>query len=144
MTDPAVQQQLVPLLRQVGIFSRCTDKELMIVARKSTVRDFAAGERILTQGEMGDELFLVLAGSARVEGLTGKEVTFGPGDHFGELAALLPAPRISDVVAVERTLTASMQRDVVYSLFDAIPGVARKMLEGLAASLRESHQVPAV
>jgi len=137
MSDPAMHEQLVPLLRQVGLFSRCSDYDLQVVARKATVREVPRGERIIAKGDVGSELFIVLLGEARAEVDGDPGVAFGPGDHFGELAALLPAPRTTDVVAADRTLLAVLSGDQVYSLLDVIPGAARKMLEGLAGTLRD-------
>jgi CRP-like cAMP-binding protein len=136
MTSPSIEDQLIPLLRNVGLFSRCSDADLRMVARRATVREAPREARIITEGDLGSELYIVLLGSAEVR--SGGEVTatFGPGDHFGELAALLPAPRTADVVATDRTLLAILTRDQVYSLLDVVPGAARKMLEGLAGSLR--------
>jgi CRP/FNR family cyclic AMP-dependent transcriptional regulator len=137
MTTPSIEDQLIPLLRGVGLFSRCSDADLRMVARRATVREVSRDERILTEGELGSELYIVLLGGAEARSGGVATVSFGPGDHFGELAALLPAPRTSDVVATDRTLLAILTRDQVYSLLDVVPGAARKMLEGLAGSLRD-------
>jgi CRP-like cAMP-binding protein len=142
MTGQAVSDQLVPLLRQVGLFSRCTDYDLTIVARRAEVLEVASGDRIVTEGEMGSDLYLVLLGGAAAVTDGQVSVSFGPGDHFGELAALAPAPRTTDVVATDRTVLAVLGHDQVYSLLDVIPGVARKMLEGLADGFRRSLVSP--
>lgn len=57
MTNPSIEDQLVPLLRGVGLFSRCSDADLRLVARRATVREAARDERILTEGELGSELY---------------------------------------------------------------------------------------
>jgi CRP-like cAMP-binding protein len=58
------------------------------------------------------------------------------------LAALVPAPRTSDVVTTEPSQLAVLTRSQVYLLIDAIPGMAQKMIEGLAISLRDRIQSP--
>lgn len=137
MADPALYDDLVPLLGKVALFSRCNDYELRIVARKVEVREYAEGDHIITKGEDSTELFMVLDGAAQAF-LDGQpRVSFGPGDVFGELAALVPAPRTSDVIALQPTRVATLERSQVYLLLDAIPGVARKMIEGLASSLQD-------
>lgn len=142
MTGPAVSDQVVPLLRRVGLFSRCTDYDLEVVARRAAVLEVARGDRIVAQGDLGSDLYLVLLGGAVAVSDGEVSVSFGPGDHFGELAALAPAPRTTDVVATDRTLLAVLGHDQVYSLLDVIPGVARKMLEGLADGFRRSLVSP--
>jgi CRP-like cAMP-binding protein len=132
--------QMIPLLQRVGLFSRCTEYELKVVARKSEIREVSTGDAIISRGDESSELFLLLQGTADV--VTDGEVhhTFGVGEYFGELAALSPAPRTSDVVATAPTLLAVVEREQVLSLVDSIPGVGRKMLEGLASSLRDRYQ----
>lgn len=139
MLDQAVVDQLVPHLRNVGLFSRCSEYELGLIARKCELRRAAAGEHIVTKGDHGSEMYLLLGGSATAVETDGSpRATFGPGDYFGELAALLPAQRSSDVVADADVVAAVLGTDEVYLLLDTVPGVARKMLEGLAASLRSA------
>jgi CRP/FNR family transcriptional regulator, cyclic AMP receptor protein len=142
MADPALIDELIPLLRTVGVFSRCSDYDLTVVARKATIREVPAGVKVITQGEDSSEMFLVLRGGAVA--VMGEQVvnTFGPGGLFGELAALVPAPRTSDVVTTEPSQLAVLSRSQVYLLIDAIPGVAQKMIEGLAINLRDRIQAP--
>jgi CRP-like cAMP-binding protein len=138
MAEKDLYGQMIPLLRRVGLFSRCTDYELKVIARKSELRKVSEGETVISRGEESSELYIVLEGSADVVDDGEVVHSFGVGEYFGELAALSPAPRTSDVVATSPSLFAVVERDQVFSLVDTIPGVARKMLEGLAGSLRES------
>lgn len=140
MADPALHDEMVPLLSQVGLFSRCSDYELSIVARKAELREVPAGAKVIAEDEESSEMFLVLRGGAEAI-MDGKVVnTFGPGGVFGELAALVPAPRTSDVVTTAPSTLGVLSRSQVYLLIDAIPGVAQKMIEGLAISLRDRIQ----
>ena len=137
MADQSFYDRVVPLLRNVGLFSRCTDYELKVVARNCTMREMSAGDRIIAKGNESDEMFLVLDGSAGAANDGQVFHTFGAGEYFGELAVLRPAPRVSDVVAVSDGLLAVLGRNEVMLLLDAIPGVAKAMLQGLADTVRE-------
>jgi CRP-like cAMP-binding protein len=137
--DQAVIDQLVPHLRAVALFSRCSDYELGVVARRCELHRAAPGERIVAGGEFGSEMFILLSGSATATDQDGaSRAEFAVGDYFGELAALLPAERSSDVVASTDVVAAVLGTDELYMLLDTVPGVARKMLEGMAASLRSA------
>jgi CRP-like cAMP-binding protein len=137
VADVVLYDELIPLLHGVRIFSRCDDLDLKAVAREAEVRDVPEGEKVIAQGEDTTEMFLILRGGA--DAVRGDEVqaTFGPGDVFGELAALVPAPRTTDVVTNAPSTLAVLNRNQVYLLTDAIPGVARKMIEALASGLRD-------
>lgn len=137
MADAAFYEQVVPLLKNVGLFCRCTDYELKVVARNCVTRAIAPGDRIIAVGEESDQMYLLLSGTADAM-LDGKVLhTFHAGDHFGELALLLPAPRTSDVVASSEGLLAVLGRNEMMLLIDTIPGVAKNMLQGLAQTVRE-------
>jgi CRP-like cAMP-binding protein len=130
-------------LARAVLFSRCSDGECRQIAAKAEIRSVASGGRIIEKGAEGSEMFLVLDGTADAV-LDGQVVnTFGPGEYFGELSALAPAPRTSDVVATSPCRLAVLSRGNVLLLVNAVPGVAAKMLEGLAIGLRERIQTPA-
>jgi CPA2 family monovalent cation:H+ antiporter-2 len=142
MTVPADRNELVPLLRGVGLFSRCTDHDLAVVAKRVSLRAVPAGGHVVRQGEAGSELFLVLRGAAAVveAGMSGPR--FEVGSSFGELAVLAPAPRTTDVVAVEDCELAVLDRAGVMLLLGAVPGIAPAMLQGLAESFRARLLAP--
>lgn len=70
-------------------------------------RDFAAGERILAQGDPAECMFLVESGSCRVmRDVDGEEVLvaeLGPGETIGEAGVLFGRPRNATVYAREAT-----------------------------------------
>ena len=75
-------------LRRVPLFGRLDPEDLQRVAGVADERDFAAGQVIVAEGEVGDELFVLLEGTVRVEraeadGSTRILRTYGPGDHSG-------------------------------------------------------------
>src|SRR5947209_5335318 len=83
-------------LATVPLFAGCHPSDLGMVARKCEVREVSAGTVLIRAGEPDDEFFLLLSGSAE----RGRPDTHArkmlPGDYFGELAILDPAPRSLD------------------------------------------------
>ena len=65
---------------------------------------YAAGDRIIAEGEPGDTAYVIVAGSVEVSiGEAGKVRTLGtlgPGDVFGEMSLIDPGPRSATVRAV--------------------------------------------
>ena len=68
------------------------------------LREYDAGERVITQGEKGDCVLIILRGTAiaRVRDAPADRVPvgeFGPGDIVGEMSLVTDEPRTADVVA---------------------------------------------
>jgi len=137
MTDQLELDDLAPLLRRVDMFSRCTDGECRQIARHADIRAVPDGTRLITAGDEGSDMFVLLAGGADVVADGEVRHTFSPGDFFGELAALAPAPRTTDVVATGACTVAVLRRADLHRVVETVPGAAFKMLEGLASRLRE-------
>jgi hypothetical protein len=88
-------------------------RSIMRGGRRPELRRLSAGERLTTQHEHGDELFLVLDGVLRVDvdGRTIAEV--GPGAVLGERALLEDGARTATLTAVTGCLVAVAASDAV-------------------------------
>jgi CRP/FNR family cyclic AMP-dependent transcriptional regulator len=99
---------LTQVLAKVPLFQGLSKRQLQGLAATATQRTYAAGDRIVTQGQGGIGLFVILSGSAQAihTAAEGQEIvvnTFGPTDFFGELAMLNDEPRTASVVATADT-----------------------------------------
>ena len=93
-----------PLRSNVELLKALTDDQLSRVAEAVKVVGFKRGERIISKGELGAELFFVRTGAVRCFGATAagaalEDVVIDAGGHFGERALLLGAPRAANVEA---------------------------------------------
>jgi CRP-like cAMP-binding protein len=75
-------------LATTGLFRALDPAQGSKLARDSQIRTAAVGEPVTTRWSAGRDFFVILEGRARVE--RGDEVVgeIGPGEFFGELAAL--------------------------------------------------------
>ena len=80
MADPKVK-----LLRNVPLFSGCTDKELAFIATRADEVDLPAGKVLCKRGESGGDFFVIVEGRVDVDAPNRKR-ELGPGDFFGEIA----------------------------------------------------------
>jgi len=92
-------------LSKVSILENLDKWERLTVADALEAVSFEDGDVVVTQGESGNDFFIILDGSAivtqfRNEGDEGVEVgRLGPSDYFGEIALLLDRPRAATVTA---------------------------------------------
>jgi len=125
----------VERLKAVDPLSDCTPAQLEEVARLAERIQVAEGEVLTREGRIGREFFLILAGTAAVTQKGRRVNTLGPGDFFGELAALNPGPR-------NATVTALSELDVLiigpreFSAMVDIPGFRDALLRSMARRLR--------
>ncbi len=127
-------------LASVSVFSLCSKRELKLVAKLAKTKPVRAGVTLMTEGEQGESLFVILSGGATVTKARRKIAEIGPGEVVGELAPLSKAPRNATVVVRSDSVVAELSRRDLYRLIDDAPGFSRKLLEALANRLRESDR----
>ncbi|MDQ4034376.1 MAG: HEAT repeat domain-containing protein [Chloroflexota bacterium] len=90
-------------LRRVPLFDRLAPEDLQRVAAVASERRYAPHEALLTEGDFGDELVIIVEGDVLVVQGVGPDArlirTYTGGDHIGELAVLRAQPRAATVVA---------------------------------------------
>lgn len=122
----------------VPLFAEFSSDELRTVIVACTRLHVDAGARLARQGDMGEELYLILEGNAEAR-VTGCGVArlqliemFGRGDFFGELSVLTGNPRASDVVATSDLDLLFFDRATLLKFMKRKPGVAAKLLLNIA------------
>lgn len=129
--------QVTTHLSAVRLFEACGKKELRAIAKTAKIANVHRGTQIVTEGEPGDTMYVVLVGTARVSRGGRKLAVIGPGDAFGELALLSKGPRTASVVALSDMEVAIIARRQLAGLLADAPTFARKLLESLANVVRE-------
>ena len=132
------RDQFIEHLAQVPLFSALSRKELGLVARRAEDVVVPAGKVLVSEGETGQQFFVIMSGTASLTRRGRKIATLGPGNSFGELAILDKYPRNATAVAdTPMELIVLGQREFA-GLIDDVPGFARKLLANLASRLRAS------
>jgi CRP/FNR family cyclic AMP-dependent transcriptional regulator len=125
----------VDRLRGVKEFSGGADVELAQVAELAEHVHVLAGEILTKEGRIDREFFLILSGAVSVT-QKGRQVNLlGPGEFFGELAAVHPGPRNATVTAItdlEVLIIGSRE----LSTISEIPSFREALLQGMARKLR--------
>ena len=113
--------------------SHVNRKQLEGLAETMSERQVDAGKDIVTQGSGGVAFFLLIEGNATVivDGEDRRQL--GPGDHFGEIALIVPdAPRTSTVRADSEVRMAALTAWNFKPWVMKNPEVAWALLETLA------------
>jgi CRP-like cAMP-binding protein len=131
------RDQRLAALSAVPMFSTCSKRELLKLAKAGDELDIAAGRRLVDQGETGREAFFILDGTATVRRGNRKIATLGPGDWFGELALLDHQPRTASVTAETPMKVYVLDSRHFAGVLDEIPGLSRRLLTQLASRIRE-------
>jgi CRP/FNR family transcriptional regulator, cyclic AMP receptor protein len=104
---------------------------------------YAAGQAIFARGDAGTDIYLVLEGRVRLSVLSaeGRELSFsyaGPGDLFGEIAALDGGGRTADATAVTAVHAMTLAHTALRQLVATTPAFASAVIAFLCHRLREA------
>lgn len=124
-------------LAAIQLFSGCNKADLQLIAKSVDEISVEPGRVLTKQGDFGREAFVVVDGSVCVQ-IDGAEIaTLKAGQQFGELALLDGGVRTATVTATTDTTLLVIDQRSFLSLLDEVPGLARRILASLAATIRE-------
>ena len=125
------------------MFGTLAPEALRQVAKQFRPVSYGAGQLIFERGDPGKDIILVLTGRVRLSVLSaeGRELSFGhpgPGEIFGEIAALDGGPRTAHATAVTKVEAMVLSRSALDALVEAQPVVAKAAIAFLCSRLREA------
>ncbi|MCO8126713.1 cyclic nucleotide-binding domain-containing protein [Acidimicrobiia bacterium EGI L10123] len=131
------KQTAADLLSKVPLFSSCSKKELAAIARSSDQLSVGDGYTLTTQDESSREAFVLLTGKAIVKRNGRKVAELGPGDSVGELGLLDHGVRTATVVTDGPAEILVVGPREFSALLSDVPSLSKKLLQHLAATVRE-------
>ncbi len=118
------------------IFDGLDDAEIQQCLSKSTLIEYAPGDRIIKKGNVAKNMFVVVSGTLEVRAGDEVKALLSVGDMFGDIAFFLDLPRTLDVFAVtEDVKIISLSEKTLRGLMDSRPQVAAKLLQNVAKML---------
>jgi CRP-like cAMP-binding protein/sugar phosphate permease len=145
---PATLADFDRLIGKLPTFARLTPEQRAAFVRDATVREVAAGTRILEHGDSATSAYFILAGTTTAGvpeeggGFRGLS-TMQAGDFFGEIAALTGSRRTADVVADADTELLEVPADALRATM-VVPDIQRLVFSTLTSRLvrTESADLP--
>jgi CRP-like cAMP-binding protein len=131
----------VALLKTVDIFAETPDYVLASVARIIEEVELAPGETFIQQGEVGDDMYLIIQGQVRVHNGDRTIIVLGPGESVGEFAILDPEPRSASVTAEESALLFRIDKAPFDEVMANRPEIAQGINRVLVRRLREQGRL---
>ena len=117
-----VPERAFALIRSLPVFAPLPIAMLETLALRLRERRYAAGDRIVTQGEVGEAFYVIAEGTVAVTVDEVPRRELGAGDFFGEIALLHDVPRTATVTAVDAVDTLVVDRE---QFLDSIGAHAR-------------------
>jgi CRP-like cAMP-binding protein len=126
-------------LRQVPLFRGVSEDSLARLSERTTEASFEPDANIVVQGQVGNGLFIVVSGSARVLSGERELARVGPGAVIGELSVIDQQPRVATVVAEGPVTCLALASWDLLALLETDPRLGRNLLGELAARLRAAN-----
>jgi CRP/FNR family transcriptional regulator, cyclic AMP receptor protein len=100
-------------------------------------RSYAEGQVIFEECEPAAEMYIVRQGTVTLKKGDRSFETLGPGEVFGEMALIDPAPRSATAVAGQGCLLAVVDEKTFQQVVQQVPGFALELARLMARRLRK-------
>ncbi|HVT02417.1 MAG TPA: cyclic nucleotide-binding domain-containing protein [Thermoanaerobaculia bacterium] len=129
------------------LFEHLSEEEREAVVREMILEQFDEGDIVITEGEVGSSLYVMVSGEVKVfsRGPKGDNVylaKLGEGDFFGEVSILTGRPRTATITASQRSELLRLDKEKLDDIVVKHPRV-KEILDAFYKR-RASHTVEAM
>jgi hypothetical protein len=128
------------LLKSVSLFKEISAEDLSYVSAITEDMETGAGSLIFREGDYGDCLYIIIAGSVRIHKGERELAVLGRMQAFGEMAVLDGAPRSASATALEDTTLMKVGREQFLDVMRSSPEIMHGIVRLLLARLREADE----
>lgn len=133
--------QKAKFLGDVPLFAGINAESMSRLAAFAGEQEFAAGQFIVRQGQVGTGLYVIVDGSVRVvRGADAVLATLGAGDFFGELSVIDQQPRNANVQAAEPTTVLAVASWDLLALLEQDPALSLNLIKELVVRVRAAGE----
>jgi CRP/FNR family cyclic AMP-dependent transcriptional regulator len=132
-------------LKAVPFFTQLSDRELDAVRGVASEKSYPKNAVVLTEGEMGDSLYMIQSGKVKVfiGDEEGREIILkilGPGSFFGEMSMIDKQPRSASVTTLEASTFLVLTHVAFERCVEQVPRIAQLVMQCLAQRVREADR----
>jgi CRP/FNR family cyclic AMP-dependent transcriptional regulator len=128
----------VLFLKTIDLFRSIPGEDLVRLAQITEEIRFEPGDVLISEGELGESLFLIAAGRVRVEKRGVRVTDLGERECVGEMAILDSEPRSATVRAIEPVTALRIEREDFYDLLQEKLEIAQAIIKVLTRRLRRT------
>jgi len=136
-SSETVQDPMVVALGRVPLFSALSLEDLETLATVTSTRPLDLGTVLTTEGEVGEEFFVIERGVVTISAHDQQLRTLGVGDFLGEIAILFGGTRTATAVATEAGSLLVLPKADFLELLAANPLIESKILDTAGERLRQ-------
>jgi signal transduction histidine kinase len=138
-----MSNEALAAIKASPMFCGLGESELLDLVRGATQSTFEPGSCLLSEGEQGNSLFVVLSGEIEVVRDSGNGeaqlARMGPGSFVGEMALIDDSPRNATVRALERSEILEITRHQFDQLLDESPDTCRNLVKTVLRRLKSTE-----
>ncbi len=127
----------VLLLKSLSIFMNTPETILAEVAHLMFELEVDEHEEIVTEGDVGNCMFIIYSGEVRVHKKNHTLATLHAKDFFGELALLDTETRSATVTAQTNCILYRIDQEPFYDLMEFRPEVVKGVVQSLCKRIRD-------
>ena len=132
-------------LKAVPFFTQLVDAELDAVRALANEKNYPKNAVVLTEGEMGDSLYMIQSGKVKVfiGDEEGREIILkilGAGDFFGEMSMIDKQPRSASVTTIEPSTFLVLSHGNFERCVEQAPHIGNMVMQCLAQRVREADR----
>lgn len=135
-TLPLMERVL--FFRRVPLLADLAPADLKQVAALANEVFFADGDYLAEQGELGEEMFIIVSGEVSVQTGEGEVARRQPGDVVGEMALISREPRMASLVARGEVRVLCIDRQSFEGLLRERPETSLAVMRVLCQRLKEA------
>lgn len=129
------------VLEESPLFIDMTNYQRRKAILISEIHEFEAGEKLVTQGDVGRNMYVILEGEAKVERHDGDSTRllaeYTPGDVFGEVGYIRATERTADVVATTPVSALNFEYHRMQKDLKFFPNIVAKLNFNISVILGE-------
>lgn len=129
------------MLKSAHVFKGLTAGEIEHIEKRGIRRQFPRNAMVINEGDTDASLFVIEKGRVKIylSGTDGREIiinTQGPGEHFGELAAIDGGRRSASVITCEECSFLVIPRPLFNELIVEYPEISHNLITDLSRKVR--------